>query len=110
MKLVCRGIICCLPLQDVELDVGVGAGSEEWGEGGSVICDMNRLLYPTIEMDSMQLFKRYSPDTSNFSNDISWNQAFCLTPIIIDGFQPKSKLSRIQPMQLLSILQKQKRS
>ena len=32
-------------------------------EGGSVVCDMDKILYPTILIDSMQLSKRYSSET-----------------------------------------------
>ena len=34
---------------------------------------MEQTLNPITEKDSM----RYSQETSNFSNDIAWNQAFC---------------------------------
>ena len=42
--------------------------------GGSVICvicDMTKLLYATIEMVPVQCCKKYSPETSHFSDDIA---------------------------------------
>ena len=58
-----------------------------WGGGGvgekkhCEICDMDQriklCILPPTKTDSMQLSNRYSPGTSNFSNDIAWNHAFC---------------------------------
>lgn len=38
---------------------------------------MDPTLYPATEKDFMQPLKRYSPETSDISNDLAWNQAFC---------------------------------
>ena len=81
------------------------------GRAGSTLrrglCDMD------IQIDSKQLFRRYSPETCDFSNNIAWNQAFCprkelkrtITPIIIGDFFT-SDLSRPLFYECISVYRK----
>ena len=56
-----------------------GSGGGETGVGKRKLCDisgMDQTLYPTIEIDFMQLSEKCSHETSYLSNDIAWNQTF----------------------------------
>ena len=69
-----------------------GGGGGAWRGGDmTVICD--NILYLTTEMDAMQLAKRNSPETSNFSKTNKRNPLLyevkskrAITPTIIDAF------------------------
>ena len=52
-----------------------------------VSCDMVKNLFPTIEIDFMQLSKRYSPEISNFSKHFRQKCLKRAIPsLIIGGF------------------------
>ena len=46
------------------------SGGEGRGGRGFVMCAMDKILYLSIEIDSLQPSKRYSPRKRSFLNDI----------------------------------------
>lgn len=56
--------------------LGEGVRGGGGGENSCDICGMDQTLYPITNKEFLQLSQRCSPETSIFSNDIAWIQAF----------------------------------